>query len=213
MSLRATVQSTFVWCVVLLQCLAISAALSLPTRSDEPAESQASRAAVNAWVNAKGLQNGINRDADLFVGQGSGRHRLECLVEAIGELSQHLNTDVASGDKEGVIVLRSQMTARGYGIVHETYLVGDPDSIRADSSERAESITLVQRNGEMLCVNCSVADETGYSRFSYPSFDEDRRKALEDELMEAFVKESFTYTFQDGETVRCVFVIDCGPRR
>jgi hypothetical protein len=81
-----------------------------------------------------------------------------------------------------------------------------------ESADKYESAMVVQRDGEVLCVSCSASDETGFSRLFHPFFDEDRRKALEDELMEAYVKESFTYTFQDGETVRCVFVIDSAPR-
>lgn len=72
-------------------------------------------------------------------------------------------------------------------------------------------MTYVQRDGEVLCISCTASDETGYLRLFLPAVDGGRLRALEDEVKEAYVKESFTYTLQDGKTVRCAFVIDCGP--
>ncbi len=101
-------RSVFVWCVMQLLCLVVCTALSLPARSEELNESQASQAAVNAWVKAKGLKNGMNHDANLFVAQSSGRGQLECFLKSLCKFVRYQHEQTVAAAE----VMRSDGTKR-----------------------------------------------------------------------------------------------------
>lgn len=161
------------------------------------------------WLKAKSVEIGFNPNAEVYAARGSAQDRLESLVWAIGDFSEWLGCKIVdAGGKQGDQAtksssMRSTSRLKGYDIEFMSYITS------AGGSER---IMVIRKDDRLVC----MAHETGQAesivkRVSsfFPAIDEVRRAAVEKALFTAFVKDSFEHLQKDGESMECVFLIDC----
>lgn len=181
------------------------------------------RDAIDAWVRDKGLKMGVNRSAEVFVVRGFGKNRLECLVSAVAKLARHLDEDVAHIEETNrssiptrVFIQKSVQHLRGYQIETESLMSQQftltnqkPDNQSRDS---LEVISLVKKDGVLLCAAFHSSDGEDQRRSFYPSIATARRQTIEDELMKTFVRDCFVHSPDESGYCQSVFVLDCKSR-
>jgi hypothetical protein len=193
---------------------------ALDARSEDQAET---RDAIETWVRDMGLVMGSNPAAQAFVVRGGGKDQLECLVAALVEFTAYLETDASIVDTNNdgeaaarLFTLKSLHCLRGYDIQHEQVslkqIVSGDNKTGTRRNNKHEAVTLVTKDGALVCAAFIKRNDQEHTHAFYPSLATARRQAVEHELMETFVRDSFTYRFAEDSEILGVFVIDCSPR-
>lgn len=168
---------------------------------------------LTRWAEERGLDPGLNAEARVFVARGVGGDRLSCLIAALGEFARFLESEVTvtrvvedQGVAAGVVTARARHRLTGYEIESEQVLADGDDP-------KLELLTIVKKHGKLFCVLSACDRGQGPVETSFPSIDVQRRAAVENELVEVFIKESFLCPNPGGERMQGIFVIDCDPLR
>lgn len=197
----------------------LCATLAAAPCAGRSAEKLAAGSPLATWVREKGLTMGFNAKTGVFVTRGAGRGRLECLVSALRKASTFLKTDVVTNET----VAEDETPARITTTLAVNRLLGYDIASKATVAHRLtpqleedsdfESLTIVSRNGDPLCMTYENVRNGDAAVNFYPTLDEPSRAAIEKELFAAFVRDFCEHRPEGKPWVECVFVIELAPRQ